>query len=152
MKLEAPKDKSRATASINWLTRQLKELDSESVAVRAHWPGRIMMTSATLQEALEDPNSLLPPGDRVLPSYLEVARVIDLAARFKGAKTFVEESWSGLESFYRDVGQHLSKWVPKAPKIKAPESKPENIELSSSDSIDGNSVITHNGPGDIRKQ
>jgi hypothetical protein len=111
-----------------------------------------MMTSATLQEALEDPNSLLPPGDRVLPSYLEVARVIDLAARFKGAKTFVEESWSGLESFYRDVGQHLSKWVPKAPKIKAPESKPENIELSSSDSIDGNSVITHNGPGDIRKQ
>jgi hypothetical protein len=142
MKLEAPKDKSRATASINWLTRQLKELDTESVAVRAHWPGRIMMTSATLQEAIENPNSLLPPGERVLPSYLEVARVIDLAARFKGARTFVEESWSGLESFYRDVGQHLSKWVPKAPKIKAPESKPGNIEFSSSDSSQPDSDAT----------
>lgn len=118
MKLEAPKDKSRATAPINWLTRQLKGLDIESATVRAHWPGRILMTSASLQDAIENPNVLLPPGENVLPSYLEVARVIDLSARFKGAKTFVEDSWSELESFYRDVGQHLSKWVPKAPKIK----------------------------------
>lgn len=125
MKLEAPKDKSRATASINWLTRQLKGLDTESVTIRAHWPRRILMTSASLQDAMENPNVLLPPGENVLPSYLEVARVIDLAVRFKGAKTFVEDSWNELESYYRDVGQHLSKWVPKPPKIK--ETEPESV-------------------------
>jgi hypothetical protein len=99
MKLEAPKDVSRATASINWLTRQIRGLDIDSVTIRAHWPGRVLMTSESLQGVIDDPKVLLPPGENILPSYLEVARVIDLAVRFKGAKTFVEESWSGLESY-----------------------------------------------------
>lgn len=130
MKLEAPKDKSRATAPINWLTRQLKEVDTESTSIRVYWPGRILMTSASLQEAIDNPIVLLPPGEKVLPSYLEVARVIDLAGKFKGAKTFVEISWAELESFYRDIGQHLSKWIPKAPKIKE-DPEPETLNYNS---------------------
>lgn len=151
MKLEAPKDKSRATAPINWLTRQLKEVETELTYIRVHWPGRILMTSATLQEAIDDPIVLLPPGEKVLPSYMEVARVIDLAGKFKGARTFVEISWNELESFYRDVGQHLSKWIPKAPKIKDPEKEGENISLSIGDSITPDPVISDYSGSSIKE-
>ncbi len=118
MKLEAPKDKSRATASINWITRQLKDRGLGTVLIRAYWPKRIQMTSVSLEKAIENPASLIPPNTSELPVFLEVVRVIDLAARFKGAKTFVEEVSKEFPDFYEDVGQHLTKWVAKAPKVK----------------------------------
>jgi len=114
MKLEAPKDKSRATASINWVTRQLKGENIENVSVRAYWPKRIKMTAASLSEATADPT-------------VEIIRVIDLAAKFKGSKTFVEESSKGFPKFYQDVGQQLSQWVAKAPKIKESEQAAPSI-------------------------
>jgi len=121
MKLEAPKDKSRATASINWLTRQLKDKDVAGITIRAYWPKRISMTSISLSEVTENPSLIIPPGIRELPVFLEVVRVIDLAVRFKGARTFIEETSREFPAFYEDVGQHLSKWVAKAPKVKEPE-------------------------------
>jgi len=127
MKLEAPKDVSRATASINWLTRQIRGLDIDSVTIRAHWPGRVLMTSESLQGVIDDPKVLLPPGENILPSYLEVARVIDLAVRFKGAKT---------------VGQHLSKWVPKAPKIKEAGAEVVNAEFPPPDPVKPSDSVT----------
>ena len=108
MKLEAPKDKSRATASINWITRQLKGENIENVSVRVYWQKRIKMTAASLSEAIEDPTVLIPSGVSEMPTYLEVIRVIDLATKFKGSKTFVEESSKGFPKFYQDVGQQLS--------------------------------------------
>ncbi len=121
MKLEAPKDKSRATASINWITRQLKGKGVESVGLRAYWPKRIPMTSASLSEATDNPAILIPEGISELPTYFEIIRVVDLAGRFKGGKTFVEDSSKAFPAFYQDVGQHLSKWVAQAPKVKEPE-------------------------------
>lgn len=121
MKLEAPKDKSRSTAPINWLTRQLKDKDIGAVSIRAYWPKRIQMTSVSLAEAIENPALLIPPNVNDLPVSLEVVRVVDLAAKFKGAKTFIEETSREFPAFYQDVGQHLSRWVAKAPKVKEPE-------------------------------
>jgi len=146
MKLEAPKDVSRATASINWLTRQLRGLEIASVSIRAYWPRRKLVTSEYLADVIENPKVLLLPGENILPLYLEVARVVDLAVRFKGSKTFVEESWKELESFYGDVGQHLSNWIPKPPKIKIvePEMANQNIPKAETNtinpSIDGGST------------
>jgi len=127
MKLEAPKDKSRATASINWITRQLKGENIENVSIRAYWPKRIKMTAVSLSEATEDPTVLIPSGTNEMPTYLEVIRVIDLAAKFKGSKTFVEESSKGFPKFYQDVGQQLSQWIAKATKIKEPEQAAPSI-------------------------
>lgn len=118
MKLDAPKDKSRATASINWLTRQFKNSDTKEIAIRAYWPKRIPETMASLEELMEDPAVLVPANVKDLPTYLEVVRVVDLGARFKGAKTFVEDISVQFPKFYHDAGQLLSKWVPSAPKIK----------------------------------
>ncbi len=118
MKLDAPKDKTRATASINWLTRQLKHSDMPHVSVRVYWPKRTPMSTASLQEAFDNPEILIPSGVKDIPSQLELVRVIDVMARFKGAKTFVEESSKHFPAFYQDIGQHLAKWVAKAPKVK----------------------------------
>ena len=51
----------------------------------------------------------------------------NLAGRFRGAKTFVEDSSKQFTLFYQDVGQHLSKWVAHAPKIKETEPKEPEI-------------------------
>ena len=127
MKLEAPKDKSRASASINWLTRQLKGTSHENLSIRAFWPKRIPETMASLDAALENPAVLIPPNVSELPKYFEVVRVVDLGARFKGAKTFVEDISIHFPKFYNDAGQHLTKWVARAPKIK--EKEPEEPSI-----------------------
>jgi len=133
MKLEAPKDKARATASINWIIRQLKGKNIENTELRAYWPRRVPMTSASLIEATEDPATLVPEGVSELPTFFEVVRVVDLAARFKGAGTFVEDSSKEFLSFYQDVGQHLSKWIAKAPKVKKPKAVASDLSNTSPD-------------------
>lgn len=119
MKLEAPRDKSRATACINWLTKQLRDKDNVlDLTIRAHWPKRTPMTTASLRDVIDSPNCLIPDGINDLPKHLEVVRVIDLMSRFKGSRTFVEECSNHFPAFYHDVGQHLTKWVARAPKVK----------------------------------
>jgi hypothetical protein len=127
MKLEAPKDKSRATASINWLSRQLKSATQENLSIRAYWPKRIPETMASLDAILENPAVLIPSNVSELPTYLEVIRVVDVGARFKGAKTFVEDVSAQLPKFYHDAGQHLTKWVAQAPKIKEKETEVSSL-------------------------
>ena len=122
MKLEAPKDRSRATASINWITKQLKNKDHGNLSIRAYWPKRIPASMASLSAVMEDPTVLIPANINECPTYLEVFRVVDMGARFKGAKTFIEDASKEFPKFYHDAGQHLTRWIAKAPKIKDQES------------------------------
>ncbi len=119
MKLDAPKDTKRATASINWLLRQLKNKDVSNLSIRAYWPRRMGTTIESIDALREDPSILVPEGSNVIPTSLEVCRVIDLGARFKGARTFVEDISGVVPSFYKDAGQELTNWVAKAPTLKA---------------------------------
>lgn len=91
MRVEAPKDRTKPTAPINWLTRQLSSIGENEIMLRAYWPKRIAMTSASLKDVLEDPKILVPVNVSLLPVSFEVVHIIDLAGRFKGPKTFVEE-------------------------------------------------------------
>lgn len=118
MRLNAPTDKARAPAVINWFSRQLKKAESSGLIVRAYYPKRIPMMSAPLEEVLENPAVLVPDNTRDLPISMEVIRLVDLAGRFRGAKTFVEDAAREFPKFYEDVGQHLVRWIPKPPKIK----------------------------------
>ena len=118
MKLAAPKDTKRATASINWLVRQLKNKEVNNLSIRAYWPRRMGTTIEPLNMVSQNPAILVPEGSNAMPTFIEVCRVIDLGARFKGAKTFVEDISDVIPSFYEDAGQHLSSWVAKAPKVR----------------------------------
>jgi len=118
MRIEAPKDKTRASSSVIFLTRQLKNITHENLSVRAYWPKRIPMTMTTLQAAIDDPMALVGDIKGEIPTYLEVICIIDLAGKFKGPKTFVEEMLLSFEGFYANAGSSLTKWVPKPPKVQ----------------------------------
>ena len=123
MHVNAPEDKSRATASINWLTRQLKQLAESDLIIKAIWPGKTTNTQCTLASAIEDPTVLVPAGMKSIPKSFEVMRVIDLGAKFKGQKVFVEIATAAVPAFYRDAGQNLSKWIAPPPKAKSDGNK-----------------------------
>ncbi|MCU7839184.1 MAG: hypothetical protein KZQ94_07375 [Candidatus Thiodiazotropha sp. (ex Troendleina suluensis)] len=123
MSIDAPSNKSRATASINWLTRQLKKLNESDLIIKAIWPGRVPDTQCSLSKATEDPSTLVPEGMKETPKLFEVFRVVDLGARFKGQKVFVESTIPAVRTFYQDVGQNVTKWVAPPPKAKNEGSK-----------------------------
>ena len=123
MHVNAPEDKTRATASVNWLTRQLKNLAESDLLIKAIWPGKTTDTQCPLKAALEDPAVLVPDGMKGIPKAFVVIRVIDLGAKFKGQKVFVESATAAVPAFYRDAGQNLTRWVAPPPKTKNEASK-----------------------------
>lgn len=146
--VQPPKDVKRATASINWVTKQLKKIKPDGIRILCKWPRKTADTSVTLTEALEDPKDLVPEGCKELPTSIVVVRVVDVAGRFRGSKTVIEDIESSFESFYKDVGQYLKRWTPPPPKYKSSSEPPsptaqfsanddENIEKFDS-VIDGN--------------
>ena len=44
--------------------------------------------------------------------------VHDMAAKFSGAKTFIEQLEEAVPRFYKDVGQHLRAYVAAPPKLQ----------------------------------
>lgn len=125
MRINAPEDKSRATASINWFTRQLKNVAESDLIIKAIWPGNIADTQCSVGNAIEDPSNLVPEGMKGIPKSFEVIRVLDLGGKFKMPKVFVENAVAAIPSFYRDAGQNLVKWVAPPPKTKNEDSKIE---------------------------
>jgi hypothetical protein len=117
MMVSSPKDKSYATACINWLLRQIKS-DVPELSMRANWPGRTPATMARVSELREDPTRLVAKSNQSLPTNLEVVRVVDLAGKFQQKRKFVEIAESEMVRFYEDVGQYLKNWVPPPPKVK----------------------------------
>lgn len=126
MRLNTPSDRSRPTAAINWFTKQLKNKDVIiNPLVRAVWPGRIPDTQDTFDNVVENPALLVPNGMKDIPKCIEVLSIYDLGAKFKGSKVFVDSIIEIVPSFYKDIGENLSKWVPSAPKVM-PDPIPEN--------------------------
>jgi len=118
MSLKAPTDRKRATSSINWLLRQLREVEREDLLIRADWPRRLSDTTGTITDVRNDPTCLIHEGIKDLPQSFEIVRVIDLAGKFSGVKTFVEYTSREVPLFYKDVGEHLRAWVPPPPRLK----------------------------------
>ncbi len=132
MRVAAPSDKSRATASINWLTRQLKAIEDSGLIVKVIWPGRVIDTQCSLENAIQDPTTLVPEGVKEIPKELEIVRVVDLGGKFKGQKVFVESVRNAVKCFYHDVAQNVTKWVARPPKAKDESS---NIKKGTFDDI-----------------
>ena len=118
MTVKAPGDKKRASSSINWLVRQLKKIDSADILVRTYWVGRSGQTQAPLSEVLENPKCLEQDIKGALPSRFEVAMVRDLAGRFSGRQTFIDDVESVVPEYYDRVGQHVRAWTPPPPPIE----------------------------------
>ena len=121
MKLDAPGDRKRATARINWLARQLRGVDPSDIELRALWRGRAGPTQASLSDVLDDPRSLEAGRTGTALTSFEVSLVKDLAGRFSGRKTFVEDLEKLVPEFYERIGQRLRPWTPPPPPVERPD-------------------------------
>ncbi len=117
MKLSSPLDKQRASARINWLRRQLRDVDGDDIQVRAFWPGRALPTQAPLSEIKLDSKCLENESPGMVPTGFEVVTIRDIAGRFSGRRTFIEDLENMIPEFYDEVGQHLRPWAPPPPSI-----------------------------------
>ena len=129
MTVKPPQDKTRPTAALNWLTRQFKGKDQESLLVRANWGRKVIMTSP-LDVCTTCPEMIIPSGTKSLPISLDVAMILELNARFKGTKTLVDEIERHLPDYYEKVGRHLTKWAPKPPQITPMKEEKEDFHGS----------------------
>lgn len=117
MKLNAPLDKQRASARINWIRRQLRSVTNEDIKVRAFWPGRALPTQASLTEVKMDAKCLENERAGMAPTGFEIVMIRDIGGRFPGRRTFIEELEKLVPNFYEEVGQHLRAWSPPPPTI-----------------------------------
>ena len=118
MTIKAPEDRKRASGRINWLVRQLRKVDSADLLVRTYWAGRSGQTQSPLSDVLSDPKCLEQGIQGSLPSRFEVVMVRDLAGRFSGRQTFIDDVEAAVPEYYDRVGQHLRAWTPPPPPIE----------------------------------
>lgn len=121
MRLRAPEDKVRAKARINWIFSQLKNCSDDSLIIKVIWPSRMPDTFATLGKLRENLEAAISDKSDAAPIAFEVIMTHDLAGRFKGAQTFVEDTQVLLLQFYEKIGQHLREWVAQPPKLTISE-------------------------------
>lgn len=117
MTLDAP-DMKRAAPRVNWLLRQLQKSEAAEIHIEAIMPGRapsVRMTLAQLRGGDDVVDRAFAAG---VPSSFKVMMVRDIAGRFSGNKTFVEELERLVPDFYENVGQHLQAFQPKPPQVK----------------------------------
>ena len=117
MKLNVPLDRQRARARINWLRRQLRDVEGANIQVRAFWPKRAMATQAPLSDVKADSKYLEKDRSDMTPIGFEVVMIRDIAGRFSGRRTFIEDLEKLVPEFYEEVGQHLRPWTPPPPSI-----------------------------------
>ena len=122
MQVDAPQDRKRGSARVNWLLRQLKTSENKQLFVRIVWPTRAPDTICRLEDLRENPSKVLADASSP-PRGFEVFLLCDDSRKFAGRRTFIEELERAVPHFYEHVGQHLERWVPKPPKpIKSDES------------------------------
>lgn len=131
MSIMAPKDKQRASARVNWLLRQLVKSTAPGVQIRASWPGRTPATQASIEALRSNPEILEAENKSLAPVSFDVMLVVDIAGKFAGRKTFIEQMENVVPLFYKDIGEHLRAYVPPPPKItkdSASSAEHEDVE------------------------
>ena len=140
MKLLAPGDKKGSLARIRWLGRQLNHVDGNDVTVRAFWPGPGQPTSALLSDVNSDPRCLVSGRPSAVPRAFEVLLIKDVAGRFSGKKSFIEDLEEFIPEFYERIGQHLRRWTPPPPSIERNDQTQDTSIIDMSDRLDGENI------------
>jgi hypothetical protein len=128
--LAAPKDKQRSTSRLNWLLRQLAKTDPNDIYIRCNWPGRASQTQASLADIRQKPELPLSGNDSMAPVSFEILLVRDIASKFSGTRTFIEQLEIAVPHFYSEVGEYVRPYVPPPPKL---QDRPSDDEEAISD-------------------
>lgn len=116
--IEAPRDRKRPSARVNWLLRQLKEAPDD-LRIDVRFPRRREGQSALLGESRDAPERLLMPADpKCEPSSFLLAQSGPMGTKGgRGDSSFVDETCKQATRFYRDLVQDLRAPQPKAPQL-----------------------------------
>jgi hypothetical protein len=115
MRLSAPQDKTRLSASVNWLLRQIPN-DIKECDIVAHWSGRTPSTRKPVEVLREGQSAIISTNSSALPTAFEVSRVISLGAKFSSRKGVISALEAEVVRFYTEIGENLSEWTPKPSK------------------------------------
>ena len=74
-------------------------------------------TQASLTEIKSDPRCLESGHMGATPTSFEVVMIRDIAGRFPGRRTFIEDLENLIPEFYDRIGQNLRPWAPPPPSI-----------------------------------
>ena len=140
MELDAPGHRAKASGRINWLVRQLKNIEDEDVIIRAFWLRGRIPTQATLSDIRANPKCLENGKAGAVPTKFEIIVNKYLAGRFSRRRNFIEDIEKLVPEFYERIGQHLRPWVAPPPTIGKQTSDrdvrvSEPVEKPSSDNL-----------------
>lgn len=141
MELDAPSDKQRTSARINWLIRQMRNVDGSDVIIRAFWHRGRKPTQAKLSEVRDNPKCLENEGAGTVLKKFEIVIVRDLAGRFSKRKIFIEDVEELVPEFYERIGQHLRPWIPPPPKIDKRDPVRNTGNTESSEKPDARNLV-----------
>jgi hypothetical protein len=132
--VDAPRDRKRPTARINWLLRQLKEAPDE-LRIDVRYPRRREGQSALLGDCREAPERLLLPSEmRCEPTSFLLAQSRPIGTKgSRGDGSFVDETCNQATRFYRDLVQDLRAPQPKAPQLSEEPAAPTSEEPEQSE-------------------
>ncbi|MEL6415098.1 MAG: hypothetical protein AAFQ15_09195 [Pseudomonadota bacterium] len=129
MRMAAPGDKVSSKARLNWLLRQIKGEFDEELQIRANWPGRSDPTQSSFAALVEDP-SLIENGKSGLTlTAFDVFFCRQMGARFAQLSNFISDLEDVVPEFYRAVGQNLSAWQQRPPRIREEKSEAEDVSV-----------------------
>jgi len=130
VRLEAPGDRKQTKSRVNWILRQITKVKDNDIYIRAMWPSRAADTMAPLEKVRDDPRVLQSENSKLAPSAFDIVMSKDLAGKFSGSRTFIQEVETNVLHFYNEVMQYLRAWQPSPPKPRtSANNSVKHIEL-----------------------
>ena len=102
-----------------------------------------MPTQASLSEVKADSRYLENERPGMAPTSFEIVMIGDIAGRFSGRRTFIEDLEKLIPEFYDEIGQHLRPWAPPPPSIDKDDTiqQPDTAETDQRRSGDAGSSL-----------
>ncbi len=118
MTLQAPQDKVSPKARTNWLLRQVKTDKLNDLYVRLNWSRTSQSTTVSYMELSQDSGLADSSASGKSLQSFHIFYAKRIGARFTQRSKFITELESIVPEFYREIGQYLSVWRPKPPRIR----------------------------------
>jgi hypothetical protein len=127
MRLKAPGDRKSTKARLAWLLRQLADTDTKDLYVRLLWPGRANATQYPLSTLISQPEVAAVDRPSMVVASFEVLLVRDLGSKFAQRKIIVSELINAASAFHINVGERLTAWQAKPPRIAEGKLEPASV-------------------------
>ena len=121
VEVAAPGDK-RGRGSVSWLVRQISRTADPTLVIEAYAPHAKTPVAATLAQALNDPDCLVPEAKDINRFALTYRAEMGRARKTGGRKPgFIDTVISVVDRIYVEVLQEITPWTPQAPQVKRVE-------------------------------